>query len=165
VHEPAYEVVLDDERARVARDPQHVAAALRGEHGTGRVLEQRLTDEDARSGRLEGVGEQRRLHTVPVHGHRHGPEAGRAGDRQHSGVRGRLDEDRCAGRGERAQGGGQRGLAARRDQHLGGGDGAADAPREPLAQLRQPVHRRARPGAGATARPGQGGGHRPFRLQ
>ena len=60
---------------------------------------------------------------------RHGPQPGGAGDRQHARIGGRLDEHGGAGRGERAQGGGQRGLAARRDQHLGGGDRRRRCPR------------------------------------
>ena len=108
VHEPAYEVVLDDERAGLARDAQHLAAPLGGEHRAGRVLEQRLADEDPGAGGPEGVGEQGRPHPVRVDRHGYGPQAGRAGDRQHAGVGGRLDEDRRAGRGERPQRGGQR---------------------------------------------------------
>lgn len=165
VHEPAHEVVLHDEGTGRPRDAQHLAAPLGGEHGTGRVLEQGLADEDPGAGRAEGVGEQRGPHAVGVHGDGHRAQAGRPCDGQHAGVGRGLDEHGGAGRGERAQGGGQRGLATRGDQYLGRRDGAADAAREPLPQLRQPLHRRPAPGAGPPSGPGQGRRHRPLRLE
>ncbi len=165
MHEPPHEVVLDDERARLARDAQYLATPLGREHGTGGVLEERLADEGRGARGAEGVGEQREFHAVGVHrdGHRAQPRG--TGDGEHAGVGRRLDQDRGAGRGEGAQGGGERGLSARGDQHLGGGEGPADAAREPLAQLRQPFHGRAPPGTGTASGARQGGGHRPLRLQ
>ncbi|CAM5649144.1 hypothetical protein STENM327S_08896 [Streptomyces tendae] len=165
VHQPAHEVVLHDEGTGRARDAQHLRAPLGREHGSGRVLEQGLADEDAGTGGAEGVGEQGRTYAVGVHGNGHRAQSGRPRDGQHAGVGRGLDEHGGAGRGERAQRGGQRGLAARGDQHLGRRDGAADAAREPLPQLRQPFHRRPAPGTRPPPGPGQGRRHRPLRLQ
>ncbi len=86
VDQAAGEVVLDDERPGGPRDPQHLAAACGGEHGSGRVLEQRLADEGTGAGGGEGLGEQVRPYAVAVHRYRDGPQAGRAGDGQRAGV-------------------------------------------------------------------------------
>ncbi len=165
VHQPPYEVVLDDERAGRAGDPQHLGAPSGGQHGAGGVLEQGLAHEHTGAARAERVRQQVRSHAVGVHRDGHGPQPRGAGDGQHARVGGRLHQYRGAGRGQRAQRGGQRGLAARGDQDLGGGDaaaGPADAAREPLAQFRQPVQRGQAPGAGPAAGPGERRGHGPL---
>ena len=116
--------------------------------------------EDPGAGGPEGVGEQVGPDAVRVHRDRDGPQSGGAGDRQHARVRGRLDQHRRAGRGERAQRGGQRGLAARGDQHLGGGDG-----RRRSRGRTSPAARAARPAGGRSQAPGRrppGPGRRPW---
>ncbi|MGX1268861.1 hypothetical protein RKD18_002055 [Streptomyces phaeoluteigriseus] len=111
VREPPHEVVLDDEGPRLSGDAQHLTAPGRGQDGAGRVLEQRLADEDPGAGGAEGVGEQLGLHAVGVDRHRYRTQPRGPGDRQHARIRRRLDEHRGAGRGQRAQRGGERGLA------------------------------------------------------
>ncbi|CAM5355526.1 hypothetical protein SGRIM128S_02628 [Streptomyces griseomycini] len=165
VHQPPDEVVLDHEGARRAGDGQHLAAPVGCEHGARGVLEQRLADEDPGAGRPERVREQRGPHAVRVHRDGHRAQSGRAGDGQHARVGGRLDQDGRAGRRECAQGGGQRGLPARGDQHPRRRDRSPDTAREPLAQLRQPLDGRPPPGARPAPGPGQRRRHRPLRLQ
>ncbi len=155
-------VVLDDEGPGGPRDPQHLGPPGRCEDGSGRVLEQRLAYEHPRAGRVEGGGEQLRPDAFGIHRDGHGPAAGGTGDGQQPGVGRGLDQDRRAGRGQRAQGGRQRALPAGGDQYR---DGAADLPGEPVAQFGQPLHGRPPPGPGAPAGPGQGGGHGPLGLE
>lgn len=162
---PAGEVVLDHECPGRAGDGQDLGAAGGCEGDPGGVLEERLGDEDPGAGGPEGVGEQFGAHPVGVHRHGDGAQPGGAGGGEHPGIGGRLHEDRGAGRGERAQRGGQRALAARGDQDVGAGDGGADLAGEPGPQLGQPVRRGAAPGARSAARAGQGGGERPLGLE
>ncbi len=165
VDEPAGEVVLDHERPGRAGDGQHLRAAGRGEDGPGGVLEERLGDEDPGAGGPEGVGEQLRADPVGVHRDGYGAQSGGAGGGEHAGVGGRLHQDRRAGRGERAQGGGQRALAARGDQDVGAGEGGPDLAGEPGPQLGQSVRRGAAPGARPAAGAGQRGGEGPLGLE
>ncbi len=82
VHQQPGEVVLDDEGPGRAGDPEHLGPALGGEHRAGRVLEQRLADEDPRPGGLEGVRQQVGADAVGVDRHRDGPQSGRPDHRQ-----------------------------------------------------------------------------------
>lgn len=86
VRQPPYEVVLDHEGPGIAGDPQDLRAAFGGQYGAGRVLEERLADEDPGAGGPERVGEQRGAHPVRVDGDGDRPQPGRAGDGQHAGV-------------------------------------------------------------------------------
>lgn len=129
------------------------------------VLEERLADEDPRPGGTERRVQQFGAHAVRVHRYRDGPQPGGPGDGQHAGVGRRLDEHRSPGRGERAQRGGQRALAARRDQDVGRADAGSDLAGEPGAQFGQPVHGRPVPGTGTAAGPREGCGQGPFGLE
>lgn len=159
VGEAAREVVLHDERPGVAGDPHHLATPLTGEHGTGRVLEERLADEDPGTGGPQRRRQQLGPEAVRVDRYGDGPLPRRAGDREHPGVGRRLDEDRRTRRRQRPQGRGQRGLSARRDQHVGAGRpaltaGPRDLAGEPGPQLEKPVGGRPVPRPRPASGPG-----------
>ena len=112
--------------------------------------------EQPRAGALEGLGEQRGAHAVAVgwaRGRRAAAGGARGGERAEVGRR--LDEDRLAGRGERAEGGRQRRLAARADDHVVRAEAAAGLAREPGAQLLAALDGAAVPRAGAARRAGE----------
>ena len=90
---------------------------------------------------------------VAGHGDRH--ESGGAGGDERAEVGRRLDDDRRAGRGEPAQAGGQRGLAAAHDQHVLRGVAAAEPGGVERAQRREPLGGHRGPGAGAAGGAGQ----------
>ncbi len=165
VDEAAGEVVLHDEGARGAGGPHDLCAAPGREGRAGRVLEQRLADEDPCPGGPEGGFEQVGAYPVGVHRHGDGAQPGGAGGGQQASVRRRLDQDGGAGRGEGAQGDGQGALATGGDQDVVPGVGGSDLAGEPGPQFTQPVHGRPAPGARPAARPRQGCGERPFGLE
>ncbi len=87
VDEAAGEVVLDHEGAGRPGGPHHLFAASGREDRTGRVLEERLADEDPCPGGPERGFEQVGADSVGVDRHGHRPQPGRVGDGQQSGVR------------------------------------------------------------------------------
>ena len=109
----------------------------------------------------EGGGEQVRADAVGVGRDRDRAQAGGAQRRDRAEVGRRLDEDRLAGRGEGAERGRQRGLAAGADDDVVAADVAAGLAREPLAQRLQALDREAaprlRPARGAAERGAQRG--------
>ncbi len=148
--EVAERVVLDHEGAGVARHLEHLAPALGREHGAVRVRVGRLAVEGPRAAGREGVGQQVGTDAVGVAGHRQRPQPGGAGGRHRAGIGRRLDEHRRARRRQRAQAGGERGLAAEADDHVVLPHPAPDLGGEPRAQRRDPLERHPVPRAGPS---------------
>ena len=143
--------------APAARTASSTAARRSGdERRAVRVREQRLQVDEPRAGRLERVGQQIGPDAALVDGHRHRLQALRAGRGERADVRRRLDDHRCARRGEPAQAGGEGGLAARADQHVAGrradrgGEVRAQPARAPPA-ARGPRRRAAAPARASAA--------------